>query len=388
MAKASFAIRRVPKGAMQTLISGMVRPRSGDVVLAAVTRLGQHRKIEQPNGRRAALHVGDEVLLAYADRYAPDQYESHVPSDLGRAQLVASGGIASKAISHSLDVRNATDIVPIGLVGDGHGRPLNVAEFALPPAPQPVGRPRTIAVLGTSMNSGKTTTIHFLVHGLSRAGVRTGVTKVTGTGSGGDYWVMFDAGAHVMLDFTDVGLASTYRQPMPRLEHAFVELTDHLAAAGSEVRFVEVADGLYQQETSRLIESEVFRSTVDAVVFAAGEAMGAAAGVAHLRSKGLPVVAVSGRLTRSPLAVRETQEALGLPVLDLAQLRDATLMTKILDIDPALLDAPVVESDSRWLASDPELDGASWSEPDPGPPEAVDWEVPEDAPLAGLAEQR
>lgn len=388
MAKASFAIRRVPKGAMQTLISGMVRPRSGDVVLAAVTRLGQHRKIEQPSGRRAALHVGDEILLAYADRYAPDQYESHVPSDLGRTQLVASGGIASEMLSHSFDVRNATDIVPIGLVGDGHGRPLNVADFALPPAPQPVGRPRTIAVLGTSMNSGKTTTIHYLVHGLSRAGVRTGVTKVTGTGSGGDYWVMFDAGAHVMLDFTDAGLASTYRQPMSRVENAFVELTDHLAAAGSEVRFVEVADGLFQQETSRLISSEIFGSTVDVVLFAAGEAMGAAAGVAHLRSKGLPVAAVSGRLTRSPLAVRETQDALGIPVLDLAQLRDATLMAKILGIDPALLDEPVAEGDVQWLRPDLDPDVRSSSEAALELQEDMGAGVPENAALAGLAEQR
>ena len=122
---------------MHTLIGGMVRPRAGDLVLAAVTRLGQHRKIEQPNGRRAALHVGDEILVAYADRYAPDQYESHVPADLRRAQLVASGGIASAMLTRSLDVRAPTDITPIGLVGDQHGRPLNVADFALRPAPPP-----------------------------------------------------------------------------------------------------------------------------------------------------------------------------------------------------------------------------------------------------------
>ena len=34
-----------------------------------------------------------------------------VPADLGPAQLVASGGIASLMLSRSLDVRNATDIV-------------------------------------------------------------------------------------------------------------------------------------------------------------------------------------------------------------------------------------------------------------------------------------
>jgi len=58
-AKPSFALRRVPRSAMRTVIGGMVRPRSGDVLLATVARLGQHRRIEQPTGRRAALHVGD-----------------------------------------------------------------------------------------------------------------------------------------------------------------------------------------------------------------------------------------------------------------------------------------------------------------------------------------
>jgi hypothetical protein len=347
--KTGFATRRVPRQAMQTVLSGMVRPRSGDLVLARVVRLGQHRFLEQPNGRRAALHVGDEIVVAYADRYAPDQFESHVPDNIRWTQLVASGGIASTMLTRSMDVRNATDIVPIGLVGDGRAMPLNIGDFALPPARTGTReRPRTIAVIGTSMNSGKTTTIRYLVRGMSGGGAKPGTTKVTGTGSGGDYWVMLDAGAHVMLDFTDVGLASTYRQPMQRIEHAFSSLVDHLTAAGANVNFVEVADGIYQRETSRLIRSEVFRSTVGVVLFAAGDAMGAAAGVSHLRSVGLEVAAVSGRLTRSPLAAREAELATGLPVLTAEQLTDADLMCRILGIDAAVLGPAAQPSDSPW----------------------------------------
>ncbi len=63
------------------------------------------------------------------------------------------------------------------------------------------------------MNSGKTTTVQSLVLGLRAAGEVVGATKVTGTGSGADYWVMVDAGAACVADFTDVGLASTYRVP-------------------------------------------------------------------------------------------------------------------------------------------------------------------------------
>ncbi|WP_343970324.1 DUF1611 domain-containing protein [Pseudonocardia aurantiaca] len=353
-AKMGFALRHVPRSAMGTLIGGMVRPRSGDVVLAVVSRLGQHRRIEQPSGRRAALHVGDEVLVAYADRYAPDQYEAEVPNDLRKTQLVASGGIASAALSRSLDVRNATDLLPVGLVGDDQGRPLNVADFAMKPVRPQRDRPLTVAVIGTSMNSGKTTIIHFLVRGLSRAGVRAGVTKVTGTGSGNDYWVMIDAGAHLMLDFTDVGLASTYRQPMQQVERTFVELLDHLTASGTDVNFVEIADGIYQRETSRLIEAEVFRSSVDVVIFAAADAMGAAAGVAHLRGLGLKVAAVSGRITRSPLATREAERVLGLPVLGIPELVDPVAASAVIGLPPELLDKQALDAATPWPSVQPE----------------------------------
>jgi hypothetical protein len=379
-AKPSFAVRHVPAGSMRTVISGMVRPRPGDVLLARIARLGQHRRIEQPNGRRATLHVGDEVLVAYGDRYAPDQYEAHVPDDLGKTQLVASGGVAAAAVSRSRDVRNATDLLPIGLVGDEQGRPLNIADFALKPVRPHRERPRTVAVIGTSMNAGKTTTIHFLVHGLSRVGVRAGVTKVTGTGSGNDYWVMLDAGAHRMLDFTDAGLASTYRQPMPRVETVFVQLLDHLTASGTDINFVEIADGIYQRETSRLIESEVFRSRVDAVLFAAPDAMGAAAGVAHLRRLGLNVVAVSGKITRSPLAMREAESAIGLPILGVAELADATTAGASIGLPPEILEKQVPASIIPWPVVQPE-----WETDGPAREEVV---LPEEETVMEMAEPR
>jgi hypothetical protein len=356
-AQSAFSTRRVPREAMRTLVGGTIRPRSGDVVLASIQRLGQHRRIERPDGRRAGLHLGDEIIVAYADRYATDQFESHVPNNLGPTNLVASGGIASAMITHSQDVRNATDILPLGLVGDDRGRPLNVADFALQPQPCDMPRPRTVAVLGTSMNSGKTTTIHYLVHGLSRAGVRPGATKVTGTGSGGDYWVMIDAGAHRMLDFTDVGLASTYRQSMPVIEQKFTELVNHLTLAGSGINLVEVADGIYQRETAPLIESELFHSTVDVVIFAAGDAMGAAAGVTRLRELRLNVAAVSGRITRSPLATREAEAATGLPVLSLAQLDDPDTACSVLGLDPSALHRRVPTPTPAWPIAVPGLAG-------------------------------
>ncbi|MET3204053.1 dethiobiotin synthetase [Arthrobacter sp. UYEF6] len=321
---------------MSSLISGAVRPRSGDLVLARIVQLGHHRHIEQPNGRRAVLHDDDEIIVTYGDRYATDQFESQVPATLGQAQLVASGGIASEVLSRSQAVRRATEIEPIGLVGNAKGNPLNVDDFALKPVRPQLPRPRTIAVIGTAMNSGKTTTVHCLVHGLGKAGVRVGAAKATGTGSGNDYWCMLDAGAHLMLDFTDVGLASTYRQPMDVVEAKLGELINHLTASGTDLNLVEVADGIYQGETSRLLESEVFRSMIDAVIFAAPDSMGAMAGVSHLQKLGHNVLAVTGLLTRSPLAIREAEAVTGLPVLTREELTSPATAAPLLGISDIL----------------------------------------------------
>jgi hypothetical protein len=316
--------------------------------------LGQHTKLELPDGRKAHMHIGDEIIVAYANRYAPDQFEAEVPLGLSPTHLVASGGVASQMLTRSADMKRPTDITPVGLIGDQNGLPLNVSHFALRPAFADARIP-TIAVFGTSMNSGKTTTVHWLVHALAKAGYRPGATKVTGTGSGGDYWVMLDAGAHMMLDFTDVGLATTYRIDISTVERKALELMDHLVAGGCNAMVVEVADGLFQRETRRLLESEAFTSRLDGVIFAAADAMGAVGGLHQLRQHGLPVLGISGKLTKSPLATREAEECCDVPVFTLDQLSDVTFASALFGLQLPAASSKSLE-DATPLEHDAEAD--------------------------------
>jgi hypothetical protein len=66
----------------------------------------------------------------------------------------------------------------------------------------------------------------------------------------------------------------------------------------------------------------VFRRLVDGLIFAAGDAMGACAGVQWLSARELRVVAASGAFTAAPLAVREAAQFLPMPILGLDQLSD------------------------------------------------------------------
>lgn len=358
--KAAYSVRRLDLDRPLSVLSGReLRPRYGDLVLARVAGIGQHPKLETTVSRRATLYVGDEVVVAYGARYAPDQFEAELPEDLDPCELVAAGGVAARVCSRHSSMTSATRLEPVGLLADAHQRRLNVADAALPAPATPLRHPPTVLVAGTSMNAGKTTTVASLVHGLSRAGLRVGACKINGTGAGGDPYLYRDAGADEVLDFTDDGLVATYRVPVEQLVGTAERLHAHLAGRDVDAIAMEIADGVLQPETAALLAAPQVQALTDAVLFAAGDAAGALLGVDRVRRAGLPVVAVSGLLTASPLATREAQACLDVPVYDTTDLSDPVLARSILDraradlAGPDTVGAPETCSQARGSDTEP-----------------------------------
>ncbi len=325
-AKRSYATRRIALGDAAGLFSFGVRPQTGDLVLARIDRIGHHRRIESPEGRRGQLYVGDEVLLCFGARYASDQFEAVVPKRLEPCHMVAAGGIAALCVNRHDSTRPATQITPIGLVADTEGRVLNLKDYALSGARPLSGRPYTMTVVGTSMNAGKTTTIAGMVRGLTSNGLKVAVGKVTGTGAGGDRWAYVDAGASEVLDFTDFGYASTYKVPSDELTALLSAMMSSLAEDRPDVIILELADGLFFSETADLVETPAFAEMVDDVVVAASDAMGAEASVRRLAANEMTPIALAGRMTSSPLAVREAARVLDTPIVSLGDLTDGIWM--------------------------------------------------------------
>ena len=323
--KAAYTTRHVNFENSMTLLSGGISPKPGDVALAKVEKIGHHTRLELCNGRRARLFKGENILVCYGNRYAPDQFEAVVPERLCSSHMAAAGGIIARVLSRHGKMKKPTVLHPLGILGDHQGRRLNLSDFALTNIQTNRHRPLTIVVMGTAMNSGKTTTAANLIKGLVNSGLKVGAAKVTGTGAGGDIWFMRDAGAHPVLDFVDAGYASTYKVSSKQTTEILEILMNHLTQTGVEAVVLEFADGLFQDEIADLLCASafsenvckpIFNSYVDGLIFAAHDAMGADAGTKRLRQSGLPVMALSGTITQSPLAVREAMEATGLPVLD------------------------------------------------------------------------
>ncbi len=212
---------------------------------------GDHR--EEPGSVTSALAtrasaVGPLRAFAYGNRYAPDQFESRVPVDLGPTNVAAAGGVAGDVVSSHLAMEAPTEIVPLGLLVDAEGvvslrryAPLTVMPAEDTHVQPRIGAPPVIAVLGTSMNSAKTTTVAAIVRGLSAARLDVAAGKVTGTGAGGDPRLFEDSGAAAAMDFTRFGFASTYRLGRGEIRDIFASMVRESTASGPDVIVLEIA---------------------------------------------------------------------------------------------------------------------------------------------------
>lgn len=320
-AKWSFTTRRVDPSKATCLINDVRQAEPGDLVLGRVTSIGSHKKIQLPSGRGSQLYPGDHVVLTCGARYAPDQFEGIAKLDPAGADMLAGGGILGQMRHRNSRMSAPTRILPLGLLGTSPDCKLNTRSFALDAA-EPDPGTTIIGVVGASMNSGKTTAVASFVHGLVRAGHRVAALKATGTGAFGDFNAYTDAGASFVADFVDTGLVSTYREPLPRIISGMETMLGHATRAGCRIAVIEIADGVFQQETAALLRLDELRDRFSGLIFAAPDALSAAGGASVLAGIGLTPAVITGMLTRSKLAVREAHDATGLPIVTRDDLMD------------------------------------------------------------------
>src|SRR5260370_21642054 len=89
----------------------------------------------------------------------------------------------------------------------------------------------------------------------------------------------------------------------------FYVMMSEVAAGDPDVVVMELADGLLQRETAMLLAEAEMQRVVKGVVFTAENSLSALWGAERLRKLGYQVVAVSGKFTSSPLAMREFSQS-------------------------------------------------------------------------------
>lgn len=325
--KLGYATRAVPLEAMVGVAQSPPAPRVGDLVLAEVVSVGKNTRIEARNGNSYHLFEGDRVVGVFGNRYATEQFEGYVPSGpVAECDMLSIGGLCGELTSSHLAVARPTRLRVLGSVTGHEGEPLNTRDFALSPLEDPAGRRAAVIVsVGSSMDSGKTHTAGTISRALVRAGHRVAAAKITGTAAGKDARFFESCGASPVFDFTHAGYPSTYMLGLDALLGVYRSLVSHMLSGDPDYVVLEIADGILQRETRMLLESGEFRSGVDHLFFSCGDSLSAGGGIRVLERYGITPRAISGALTQSELAIRETEEFTGFSCMSPEQMLSGDL---------------------------------------------------------------
>jgi hypothetical protein len=311
------------------------KPEVGDLLYGRVTRIGQHSQLENKSGRIHKINDGSRGLFVFGNRYAPDYYEGFVPDEMKtEVDLIARSGVVGRLATKNSSVKDPTRVRLLGYVCDENGDVVNTRNHTLIKPTQSAKKPlrsKLILVVGTSMNSGKSTSAVACCWALTAMGYDVRASKITGTASLKDILYMQDAGAKIVNDFTHFGYPSTYMLDEQDLLKIFDQLDLKYANNPKNFWVVEIADGLLQRETALLLRSDAVRDRIHRLIFAAHDAFSAVGGIDVLKNRfDLVPDALSGVCSGSPLAMRELSEFTDIPVFnnlewDLNQLSELLL---------------------------------------------------------------
>lgn len=311
------------------------KPEFGDVVYGRVIRLGQHSELENKSGRIHKINDGSKAIFVFGNRYAPDYYEGFVPEEMKtEVDLLARSGVVGRIATKKSSVKDPTRVKILGYVCNDEGTVVNTRHHSLIKPTQSAKKPnrsKLVLVVGTSMNSGKSTSAVACCWALSTMGYEVRASKITGTASLKDILYMQDAGAKIVNDFTHFGFPSTYMLDEGNLLRIFNHLDLRFGNNPKNYWVVEIADGVLQREAAILLNSEDVRSRIHRLVFAAHDAFGAVGGIDILKNRfNLVPNALSGICSGSPLALREVSDFTSIPVFnnlewDLQQLSELLL---------------------------------------------------------------
>lgn len=325
--KKTYICRQVDNWNLQTGISDNYHPQVGDVGVFEVLHIGKHRNVQSDSKRNVTIIEGDHIMAAFGTRYATAQFEGYVPGHVNQElHILGAGGTIGviESMHYKYEDVGPTKLRIVGLAVDQKGKVVNTKQLMqremIPFSGAAASATNVILSLGSSMDSGKTTSAAYLVHGLKKAGLKVAYIKLTGTVYTKDCDLASDLGADIVADFSDYGFPSTYMCNEEELLSLYETLLAKVLHHRPDYVVMEIADGLYERETKMLLTSHHVISTIDGVMFSAGDSLAAITGIQLLNRWGVNPTLLSGLLTASPLLIREVKENTNVPVFTIEEL--------------------------------------------------------------------
>lgn len=294
----------------------------GVVAVRVLNSKGTYNQLELPSGRFSKVKPGDIAAVALGHRKALFGYSGHLPETVAvgdRLNLLNLGGVLGKVDSVNPDFGEPFvcevlgQILAFPYLGRRVGVPAHIRQGAIPLSDRldTRGVP-VIAIVGSSMNAGKTAAACSLVQALSHKGFVVAAGKATGVSLRRDILAMEDAGASRTLIFTDLGIVTSTADSAPLSART---LLTELAASGPDVIVLELGDGLLGlYGVDAILDDAELRTVFGAVVLAAADPVAAWGGVRLLKERhGLDTTVVTGPATDNDAGIGLVQRQTGVP---------------------------------------------------------------------------
>ena len=287
-----------------------------------------YNHLEDVHGRRVRLHPGDVIAGALGHRDALHGFSGYVPDSvrvgdelqlLNFGGVIGTGAVAAPGVGEPFRLEVLGSVLRFPHLGRRVGVPARVQDAALETPDlaelQRSDLPPVILLVGTSMDSGKTTAATRMIAGLTHRGLAVAAGKLTGVSARRDILEMADSGADPVSIFTDFGVVTTNEDnAAPTARKLVAHLADSGPAAPDAI-VLELGDGLLGTYGVHAILSDAtLRGAVSSVVLCASDPVGAwGAGRLLEERYSLAPSLVSGPVTDTPAGLTFCNDRMGLP---------------------------------------------------------------------------
>ena len=184
----------------------------------------------------------------------------------------------------------------------------------------------SIAVIGTGIDSGKTTVTSFIIKTLSNYFKKINACKLAGTASQKDLYSYEDNGAYKTSDFVDYGLPSTCMNDKKTIQSCSASIISNMSE-DAEIILMELGDGYHgDYGTKEIIQNTDITEPIEVIVICAYDVSGAVNIIENLKSNNLDskLLIISGPVTNNVSAYKQSIDKFSIPNSDFLNIYNST----------------------------------------------------------------
>jgi hypothetical protein len=236
-----------------------------------------------------------------------------VPEELNKhdkIHILNLGGVIGSCKDFNILLGPATECEVLGSIIDNSNKQLNLLNFSKIKMNKNISQVPAIAVIGTGIDSGKTTVTSFIIKTLSKYFDKINACKLAGTASQKDLYSYEDNGAFKTSDFVDYGLPSTCMTDKSVIQDCSSSIINHISD-DADILLMELGDGYHgDYGTKEIIQNKDITNSIEVIIICAYDISGAVNIIENLKATNLEnkLLIISGPVTNNVSAFKQSFE--------------------------------------------------------------------------------